>query len=194
MLSLGHVSGRIGELLVEVADGSAAVQHGLVERLSGGGDDPEYLQQLMADPESLLADLLSPGQQRTSAQLIAVTTALGAYVDHVTAQVATKLIGPPGALSEAWYRHRTADAAGEQAAGALLGLDLGREQVDRGAAFVTGVVERAGEQGLARLWTSTRTLPTPAEIDAPGLWLERIDLPDPGIGGPDGPAAPPSGS
>jgi hypothetical protein len=25
-----------------------------------------------------------------------------------------------------------------------------------------------------------RNLPTPAEVDAPGLWLERIDLPDPG--------------
>jgi len=23
-------------------------------------------------------------------------------------------------------------------------------------------------------------LPTPAEVDAPGLWLERIDLPDDG--------------
>ena len=35
---------------------------------------------------------------------------------------------------------------------------------------------RAGDQGLARLWSSPHTLPTPAEVDAPGLWLERIDL------------------
>jgi len=49
---------------------------------------------------------------------------------------------------------------------------------DRGAAFARGVVERAGEEGLARLWESARTLPTPAEVDAPGLWLERIALPE----------------
>jgi uncharacterized protein (DUF2342 family) len=40
------------------------------------------------------------------------------------------------------------------------------------------VVERAGEDGLARLWATERELPTPAEVDAPGLWLARIDLPD----------------
>ncbi len=46
-----------------------------------------------------------------------------------------------------------------------------------GAAFVDGVVERAGAEGLARLWASADNLPTPAEVDAPGLWLARIDLP-----------------
>ena len=25
----------------------------------------------------------------------------------------------------------------------------------------------------------TQNLPTPSEVDAPGLWLARIDLPDP---------------
>jgi uncharacterized protein (DUF2342 family) len=43
---------------------------------------------------------------------------------------------------------------------------------------VRGVVERAGDDGLARLWASARELPTPAEMAAPGLWLARIDLPD----------------
>ncbi len=40
------------------------------------------------------------------------------------------------------------------------------------------MVERAGEEGLRRLWNGERELPTPAEVDAPGLWLARIDLPD----------------
>ena len=35
----------------------------------------------------------------------------------------------------------------------------------------------APEEGLARLWSDERNLPTPAELDAPGLWLARIDLP-----------------
>jgi uncharacterized protein (DUF2342 family) len=55
---------------------------------------------------------------------------------------------------------------------------VSRAQVDRGAAFVRGVVERAGEDGLSRLVLDVRALPTPAEVDAPGLWLERIDLPE----------------
>ena len=34
-----------------------------------------------------------------------------------------------------------------------------------------------GAQGLEPLWSDEKALPTPAEIDAPGLWLARIDLP-----------------
>ena len=44
-------------------------------------------------------------------------------------------------------------------------------------AFVDGVIERAGSDGLARLWESEQMLPSPPEVDAPGLWLARIDLP-----------------
>jgi uncharacterized protein (DUF2342 family) len=67
---------------------------------------------------------------------------------------------------------------GERFAARLLGLELGRGQYERGATFVRGVVERAGEDGLLRLWATERELPTPAELDAPGLWLARIDLPE----------------
>jgi uncharacterized protein (DUF2342 family) len=55
---------------------------------------------------------------------------------------------------------------------------LDEASYERGQAFVRGIVERAGDEGLARLWHSDRELPTPAELDAPGLWLARIDLPD----------------
>jgi uncharacterized protein (DUF2342 family) len=88
------------------------------------------------------------------------------------------LIGSYGQLTEALQRRRVEASDGERFAGRLLGLELGRTQYERGAAFVRGVVERAGEEGLARLWVSERELPTPAELDAPGLWLARIDLPD----------------
>ena len=38
-----------------------------------------------------------------------------------------------------------------------------------------GVIERAGDDGLGRLWSSVEHLPTPNEVDAPGLWLARIE-------------------
>ena len=38
--------------------------------------------------------------------------------------------------------------------------------MDRGRTFVTGVIERAGEDALARLWGDELDLPTPAEVDA----------------------------
>jgi uncharacterized protein (DUF2342 family) len=48
--------------------------------------------------------------------------------------------------------------------------------VQRGKEFVQGVVDRAGEAALAPLFTRPGALPTPAELDAPGLWLARIEL------------------
>jgi uncharacterized protein (DUF2342 family) len=35
-------------------------------------------------------------------------------------------------------------------------------------------VDRAGEQGLAPLTSTPGSVPTPAEVDAPGLWLARV--------------------
>jgi uncharacterized protein (DUF2342 family) len=37
-------------------------------------------------------------------------------------------------------------------------------------------VERAGTEGLNRLWESPHMVPTGPELEAPGLWLARIDL------------------
>jgi putative hydrolase len=178
VLSRPHVAARIRELLDALIADMVATQQGIAERLLGHPGDPEALQRLISDPEALLADLLTPGQRRTSEDLVAVTTVVAAYVDHVTRALAATLVGAAAPLGEAWYRYRIEESAAEQAAGALFGLDLTRRQVDRGAAFVRGVVERAGEEALQQLWDDPRHLPTPAELDAPGLWLERISLPE----------------
>ena len=37
---------------------------------------------------------------------------------------------------------------------------------------------RAGKPGLDRLWSAEEALPTPADVDAPGLWLARLGLAD----------------
>ena len=144
----------------------------------GAGMDLESLQGMFGDPEALMGELLTPESRRTSDQLTALAVVVDAYADHIATVVGAKLVGAHTQLAEAWYRRRTERGKGEEAAGALFGLDLDQAQVDRGRAFVAGVVERAGEDGLARLWSPARNLPTPAEVDAPGLWLERIDLPE----------------
>ena len=110
---------------------------------------------------------------------MAVVTVLLGYVEHVLDLSATRLLGGRGALAEAWRRRQVERESPARTAEALFGLDLGPAEVGRGVAFVDGVVERSGEEGLGRLWESARVLPTPAEVDAPGLWLERISFEDP---------------
>jgi len=187
VLTRPAIRARIEELLMAMAASSAAAQQDLTGRLGGlglpggteaGGMDLESLQGMFGDPEALLGELLTPESRRTSDQLTAVAIVVDAYADHVATLVGQKLVGSHAQLAEAWYRRRTERGKGEEAAGALFGLDLDQTQVDRGRSFVSGVVEREGEDGLARLWVSGRNLPTPSEVDAPGLWLERISLPE----------------
>ena len=109
-------------------------------------------------------------------RLDAIVALLIGVTDHVMDSVGAQLLSSYGMIAEALRRRRVESDPSDAFVTRLLGLTLTREQVQRGADFVQGVVERAGPEGLARLWISSRELPTPAEIDAPGLWLARIDL------------------
>ena len=149
----------------------------LAERLQGlDPSDPESLQRMFGDPESFLGGDVPPERQRVSDELVAITSALQGYVEHVLDRAGERLLGGRTALAEAWRRRQVDRENADRSAELLVGLDLSPAQADRGGQFVRGVLERAGEEGLARLWSSPRTLPTPAEVDAPGLWLERITL------------------
>jgi len=176
VLTRPAVRSSLATLLGDASAHAAAAQRSIVERLGDGLTDPAALEDALGDPEALLSDLISPEQRNISSALTAQTTAIGAYVDHITAGIAETLTSSPAALREAWYRYRIEEGKGEQAFAGLFGLDVGQEEVDRGRAFVSGVIERAGEDALARLWADELDLPTPAEVDAPGLWLARIGL------------------
>jgi putative hydrolase len=185
VMSRPGIRGRMNELLAEVAAAAAATQQGLAERLgmlgepSGGdGMDLASIQGMLGDPEALLGELLTPESRRSSDRLTAVAVVIDAYADHIADRVGRTLVGSHAQLAEAWYRRRIERGKGEEAAGALFGLDLDQAEVDRGRSFISGVVEREGEDALARLWSSPQHLPTPSEVDAPGLWLERISLPE----------------
>jgi len=178
VLTRPGVRSSLNTLLSDASSHAAAAQRNIVERLGDNMGDQVSIEQALEDPEALLADLISPEQRNISAALTAQTTALGAYVDHVTGTIAETLTSSPGALREAWYRYRIEEGKGEQAFAGLFGLDVGQDEVDRGRAFVQGVIERKGDDALTRLWSDELDLPTPAEVDAPGLWLARIGLMD----------------
>jgi putative hydrolase len=176
VLSRPHVAERLRELLVDVVHGMADDAADVVERLQElDPSRPEDIQRLL-DPTAMADIEPSPPRQRAAADLMAVTAALLGYVEHVLDQAANRLLGGRSTIREAWRRRQVGRELSDRAAEAMLGLDLGPAQIDRGAEFVQGVVERAGEEGLVRLWSAAYTLPTPAEVDAPGLWLERTDL------------------
>ncbi len=179
VLGRAHVRGRLLRLLEEYV-GRFHVDPDAVEASFGEIDlnDPGALQRALGNPETLLGAVQTAEQQEVKARIDVLLSAVVGYVDHVVEGVGTKLVGSYDRIMEAVRRRRADATDGERFAGRLLGLELSRRHYERGTAFVRGVVERAGDEGLRRLWHSDRELPTAAEIDAPGLWLARIDLPD----------------
>jgi putative hydrolase len=179
ILGRPHVRARLEHLINEYVS-RFEVDPDALEASLGNIDptDAAALQKILGNPETLLGAMRTPGQQETLSRIETLTAVIEGHVDHVMDTVGRGLIGSYGQLTEALRRRRVEATDGERFAARLLGLELGRGQYERGAAFIRGVVERAGEDGLGRLWQTDRELPTPAELDAPGLWLARIDLPD----------------
>jgi putative hydrolase len=179
VLTRPHVSKRLEELVVahvRLVRPDPRDFEGLLQGIDPGSIPG--LSQIIGDP-SLLGDSdygPSPELERVRAQLASLTAAIAGYAEYVTSVVASRLIGGHAPIGEAMRRRRVGRGEGERVAEALFGLRLDQEDVDRGAAFVQGVLQRSGDLGLARLWIDERNLPTPAEVDAPGLWLARINL------------------
>ena len=179
VLGRPHVRSRLHGLLEDYVS-RFEVNPEAVERSVGELDpsDPDALRRLLGNPETLLGAVQTDAQREVLARLADLLAVAVGYVDHVLDAVGHRLVASYQRVTEATNRRRVEASEGEKFAGRLIGLALERSQYERGAAFVDGVVERAGEEGLRRLWQSERELPTPAEVDAPGLWLARIDLPE----------------
>jgi putative hydrolase len=139
--------------------------------------DPSTFEGAVRDPAEFLGAIRSPAQQHVLADLTATVTVVEGYVDRVVDVLGARLLTEYPRVREAVRRNRVERGEATRFLEVLLGMELGRGEYERGAAFCAGVVERAGEDALARLWESEAMVPTPAELVAPGLWLARIDLP-----------------
>jgi putative hydrolase len=181
VLGVAHVRQRLDSLLHRYLAGFEAAGNSLEERFSAlditNPGDLSDLESLFGEPETLLGAIQTPQQRELLPQLQALVASIAGYVDHVMDEVGTGLISSYGMVTEALRRRRAEADTSDRFVQQLFGLELSRQQYDRGEAFVEGILDRSGASGLSRLWESERNLPTPAEVDAPGLWLARIDLP-----------------
>ena len=124
------------------------------------------------DPTSLAE---SPEQRALRPRLDAAVAAVVGYTDWVVDAVAVRVIGGEALrIAEAVRRQRVELTPDDIFVEKLLGIRVGDDQVARGKAFVQGVVDRVGEHGLTRLLQLPDALPTPNELDAPGLWIARV--------------------
>jgi putative hydrolase len=138
--------------------------------------DPSSFEGAMLDPDAMLGAMQSPEQMAVLERFQLTTAVLESYADFVVERLAEPMIKSLPTIREAMRRHRVERSEADRFIQRLLGLDPSRRLHDQAAAFCRGVEERAGSQALDRLTEAESMLPTPAELEAPGLWLARIEL------------------
>lgn len=184
VLSIPHVAQHLSLILGRYANAFRNDPSALTESLESfepSGDFAEVqarIQEMFGDPSALLGSMRSPEQEAILPEIAAVTGAIVGYIDHIMDSIGTGLISSYGQLTEALRRRRVTTSSSDRFVERLLGLELDQGLYDRGRAFIDGIVDREGEPGLAKLWEKAEHLPTPNELDAPGLWLARIELTD----------------
>lgn len=153
-----------------------ALMESIGEMDPGDEDAMTRIQSLFSDPMVLMGAVRTPEQESLAPVLDGYVAAVAGYIDFVVDAVSSRLLGASSPIAEAVRRRRAEYGADAQLIERLLGISTSRAQQVRGRAFIDGVVERAGAPALHTLLTDPTHLPTPNEVDAPGLWLARLEV------------------
>ena len=185
VLGIPHVRAELDRLLGEYVAAFSQDPEEIERRMrdlgvddSSFGSEPELeaLQRLAGDPDVLLGAMQSDRQRELMPRIEAVVATVEGYVDWILDRIGARLIPDYERVTEALRRRRVEAGPASRFVERLFGLELSQATFDRGASFVDGVVARAGTEALTRLWDDVEHLPTPAELDAPGLWLARLGI------------------
>jgi len=179
LLSIAHVADHLRSLVQRHVGAFRPDASAVTDKLVGldvdQSDPMAAMQAAFGDPEVLLGAVRSDEQLAMEPQLDAAVAVTIGVIDWVVDAVAVRVIGGNALqIAEAVRRRRANASPDDLFVERLLGIRLGADQTARGKAFVQGVVDRAGENGLSALFNDADSMPTPSEIEAPGLWLARV--------------------
>ena len=162
--------------VVRLAPDPEALMSSLGDLDPNDGDAMANIQSMFSDPMVLMGAVRSAEQAAMAPVLDARVAAISGYIDYAVDAVSSRLLGATSPIAEAVRRRRAEYGTDAQLIERLLGLTTTRAQQQRGRTFINGVVEREGAGALPRMLSSAESMPTPNEVDAPGLWLARLEI------------------
>ena len=182
LFGVTHVSEAISELLTRHASSFESDSAALEQQLNEMGVSPN-IEDLLSigenlDPSFILGAVRSADQEELLPYLEALIAVVIGYVDYFMDEIGAGLVPNYSMITEALRRRRVETSESDRFVEKVLGLNLTQEQVDHGAAFVSGVIQWGGANDLSRLWEDQRFLPTPNEVENSRLWLARTELLD----------------
>ena len=180
VLSTPHLRAALIDAVNSYVSAFSPDPDAVIEKLSGTEIDSSNpmaaFQQTMSDPALLLGAVISPEQEALRPRVDALLACTVGLVDWIVDGVTQRLLGGAPAVTEALRRRRIESSPADKFVEHLLGIHHTRATVERGRAFIRGIVERSSAERVLDLLNRDDALPTPAEVDAPGLWLARLEI------------------
>jgi putative hydrolase len=180
VLSTPHLRAALIDAVNSYVSAFSPDPDAVIEKLSGTEIDSSNpmaaFQQTMSDPALLLGAVISPEQEALRPRVDALLACTVGLVDWIVDEVTQRLLGGAPAVTEALRRRRIESSPADKFVEHLLGIHHTRATVERGRAFIRGIIERSSAERVLDLLNRDDALPTPAEVDAPGLWLARLEI------------------
>jgi coenzyme F420 biosynthesis associated uncharacterized protein len=162
--------------------------HGEIEQLVGAVDpDPAKLAAMLGegvrrisdvvrgdDQVSLLEVFSTPEQRVVMDRLTGVMSLLEGHADVVMDGVGPTVIPTVDEIRAKFNQRRKGAGYLDRVLRRLLGLEAKMAQYRDGAAFVRGVVDKAGMDDFNAVWAEPANLPSKAEIGDPAAWVRRV--------------------
>lgn len=123
---------------------------------------------------SLLEAVQTPEQRAILDRLVALMSLLEGHADWAMDAVGEDVVPGLADVRARFEKRRDGVGALDLVLRRLFGLDAKLAQYRDGAAFVRGVVDLVGVEGLNAAWTSADTLPMREEIADPRRWVDRV--------------------
>jgi coenzyme F420 biosynthesis associated uncharacterized protein len=123
---------------------------------------------------ALLDVALDEDQRAAVAGVVAVMSLLEGHADVVMDASGPQVIRTLPVIRARFEARRDGRGPLDVLLRRLLGLEAKVAQYRTGAAFVHGVVDEVGHEGLNAVWSGPDALPTATEILDPAAWLRRV--------------------
>jgi coenzyme F420 biosynthesis associated uncharacterized protein len=147
----------------------------LRQRLSSGVSELVKVVRGQGDGSGLMAVIASSEQRAILDRITAFMSLVEGHAEYVMNSVSPDVIPTQPSIEKRFaQRRRKGGNPLDRLLRKLLGMEAKTRQYVDGSAFVRAVVERIGVDDFNAIWTSRDTLPTKAEIAAPGQWIARV--------------------
>ncbi|MGI8631100.1 MAG: zinc-dependent metalloprotease [Solirubrobacterales bacterium] len=163
-----YLSGKVTALL---AASTPSLPNG--DRLRGLMADPAQIGRELRDG-GLFALVAGPAQRAILEDLQSAMAIVEGYAEHVMDAVGAQLDPEISQLRQRLDRRRESRGLLETIVAHVLGLEMKMRQYRLGKQFCDAVVAAEGIEGLNHVWSAAGALPSSAEIDHPGRWMERV--------------------